>query len=246
MESFIKIYRKLLDWEWFNDSKTLHLFIYFLLKANYKNSRWRGVDVNRGQLIFGRNQASADTGISTQSIRTSIERLKSTNEITIKSTNKYSVVTIVKYDTYQNLEKKSTIKSTNKLTNEQPATNQQLTTSKEVNNLKEEEEYKYSVYDFKKSLLDYGFEKQLVDEWLLVRKNKKATNTQTAFNNFVKEVEKSLLKKNEVLRTCVEKSWSGLKADWLKENKLKEVATSKFEHNIAVAESLAKKFAHDE
>lgn len=71
-------------------------------------------------------------------------------------------------------------------------------------------------FDFKLSLLDYGFLDNLVNEWLVIRKNKKASNTETAFNGFVSQVELTGLDKNEVLKTCVERSWSGLKAEWLK------------------------------
>lgn len=73
-------------------------------------------------------------------------------------------------------------------------------------------------FDFKKSLIEYGFNENLVDDWLLIRKNKKATNTQTAFNNFIKEIEKTKKNINEVLEIIVDASWSGFKAHYL-ENK---------------------------
>ena len=73
-------------------------------------------------------------------------------------------------------------------------------------------------FDFKKSLLSYGFEEKLVDDWLLVRKNKKATNSETAYSQFILEVEKAIasypLKINDLLRHIVAKSWSGYKANW--------------------------------
>lgn len=70
-------------------------------------------------------------------------------------------------------------------------------------------------FNFKKKLLDYGFEKKLVEDWLLVRKNKKATNTETAFESFISEVEKRECNINEVLKICVENSWSGFKHVWV-------------------------------
>lgn len=71
-------------------------------------------------------------------------------------------------------------------------------------------------YNFRVSLLDFGFDVKLVDEWLIIRKNKKASNTETAFEGFVKQVNLTGMDKNEVLRVCVEKSWAGLKAEWIK------------------------------
>lgn len=72
-------------------------------------------------------------------------------------------------------------------------------------------------FNSKKYLTDIGFDEKLVDDWLLVRKNKKATNTKTAFDRFHDEVKKTRMDKNIVLRTCVEKSWSGFKAEWINE-----------------------------
>lgn len=134
MVGWIKIHRKLQSWEWYTDSQVVHLFLHFLLEANHEDRKWKGVMIKRGQLIFGRKRASETLGISEQSIRTCITRLKSTNEITTKSTNKFTLVTIVNYDQYQVEDKKSTSKSTSENANEQPTTNQQLTTPKELKN----------------------------------------------------------------------------------------------------------------
>ena len=60
-------------------------------------------------------------------IRTAIDKLKSTNEITIDTTNRYSLVTIVNWNEYQSDDDISTNKSTKSLTNKQPTDNQQIT-----------------------------------------------------------------------------------------------------------------------
>lgn len=70
-------------------------------------------------------------------------------------------------------------------------------------------------FSFRKELLDYGFEKQLVDDWLLVRKNKKASNTETAFKAFISEIESKECNYNEMLSECVKNSWSGFKHVWI-------------------------------
>jgi hypothetical protein len=77
---------------------------------------------------------------------------------------------------------------------------------------------KVETYSFEDSLLNLGADKKLISDWLLVRKNKKATNTETAFDKFKIEFEKSNLTINEVLELCVEKSWSGFKSEWVKES----------------------------
>jgi hypothetical protein len=70
-------------------------------------------------------------------------------------------------------------------------------------------------FDFKKSLLSLGFDSKLVSEWLKVRKAKKLTNTETALDKFVKQVELTGLDKNLILEKCVEKSWGGFESSWI-------------------------------
>ena len=149
MNGWVKIHRKFLKWEWYQKSEMVHLFLYLLLSANHEDGKWQGIEVKRGQLITGRNSISKNTGISSQTVRTCLIHLKSTNEITIKPTNKFSIITVVKYNEYQCDDKKSTNKPTNKPTNNQPTTNQQLTTNKKNKNDKKNKEEKKRV-DFGK------------------------------------------------------------------------------------------------
>ena len=130
---FIYLHRKMKDWEWYSDNNIRGVFIHLVLFANHENNNWQGTEIQRGQIVVGRNELSKTLGISQQSIRTTIKKLKSTNEITTKSTNKYTIITIIKYDDYQNNRVKLTNKTTSKLTNEQPTTNQQLTTNNKDN-----------------------------------------------------------------------------------------------------------------
>jgi hypothetical protein len=76
-------------------------------------------------------------------------------------------------------------------------------------------------FNFKKELLKIGFKENLVNEWLAVRKTKRATNTQTALNKFMEQVNKCKADKNSILELCVEKSWSGFKAYYYENSKNK-------------------------
>ena len=134
-EGWIKLHRRITQWEWYTHSETLHLFLHLVLNANHKDRQWRGIEVKRGQIIVGRRKLSHDTGLSEQSIRTSLKRLKSTHELTTKSTNQHSLITICNYDTYNN----NDILSTSNSTSKRPTINQQLTTNKNVKNEKKKE-----------------------------------------------------------------------------------------------------------
>ena len=131
MSGWIKIHRKFLDWEWFNKSEAVHLFMYLVLKANHKDGQWQGIDIKKGQFITSFGKISADTGISLQTIRTLLKKFEKSNEINIQTTNKYSVVTICKYECYQ----KETEETNEQLTNKQQSTNNQLTTNKNEKNI---------------------------------------------------------------------------------------------------------------
>jgi DNA-binding transcriptional MerR regulator len=133
MSGWIKIHRKFLDWEWFNKSEAVHLFMYLVLKANHKDGQWQGIDIKKGQFITSFGKISADTGISLQTIRTLLKKFEKTNEINIQTTNKFTIVTICKYECYQ----QENEQTNTQLTNKQQTTNNQLTTNKNDNNNKE-------------------------------------------------------------------------------------------------------------
>lgn len=134
---FIVLHRKILGWEWYSNINVTRLFIHLLLRANHEDGKWQGTDIHRGQLITGRLQLSKETGLSQQTLRSCITKLKSTSEITVKSTNKFSLITVVNYDVYQS---KATSKATSKPLNEQPTINQQLTTNNKNNNENKKEQ----------------------------------------------------------------------------------------------------------
>ncbi len=98
---WIKLHRSLLDWEWFDDSKMVHLFLYLMVSANHENKMWKGRKVKRGQLVIGRRSLAQKIGFSERSIRTCLHRLVMTGELTIETSHMFSVVTINNYSKYQ-------------------------------------------------------------------------------------------------------------------------------------------------
>jgi hypothetical protein len=141
------------------------LFIFLLLSANHTDGIWRGIKIERGQYLTGLNSLNEKTKISIQTLRTCLKRLEKTGEINMQVTNKYRLITICKYESYQDSQQ-----ATNKLPNNQLTSNQQATNSKQ-----EEEEYKKKKNieerkaDFSKSLTThlelYG--KDLLNEFYL-------------------------------------------------------------------------------
>ena len=93
-----------------------------------------------------------------------------------------------------------------------------VTVKDNVNDILLEKETKKDLFDFKKSCISYGFDKDLIDEWLSIRKTKKAVNTKTAFDQFIKQVQKTNKNKNEILTIIIANSWKGFNAEWLNNN----------------------------
>lgn len=71
-----------------------------------------------------------------------------------------------------------------------------------------------SSFNFKNELLSHGADKKKTEDWMLVRKNKKAVNTETALAGFLTEVNKAGITVAEAVRVAAESSWSGFKASW--------------------------------
>jgi hypothetical protein len=205
MSGWIKLHRKILDWEWYSDPNTFRVFLHLMLKANHKEKRFKGIELIKGSVVTSRDILAMETGLSVRQVRTALDKLKSTNEVAIKTSSKGTIIQLVNYDKYQ-LE-------TSEATNERPANDQQTTTNKN------EKKEKNNTYSFLAALLDNGFDEKLSREWMEVRKQLKAVNTETAFNSFMSQVQKHGGDRNHILRKCVERSWKGFNANWLeKEN----------------------------
>ena len=119
--TFIKIDRNILRWRWYRNSNTKSVFLHLLLTANVADNDFETITVHRGQLVISRKHLALELGMSEQEVRTALDHLKSTSEITSKAYAKYTVITILNYDMYQKVTRTST--------SNQPTTNQQSTSN---------------------------------------------------------------------------------------------------------------------
>lgn len=123
---FIKLYDKILKWEWYRDTNTFRLFMHLLLKANYKDVSFKGHKILRGQLVTSLTSLSADTSLSVRQVRDSLEHLKMTGEVTSKAYSKYRVITIVRYDEYQSNDKQNDSQVTSRTAGKRQADDKQI------------------------------------------------------------------------------------------------------------------------
>jgi hypothetical protein len=135
-DGWISLHRKIRDNALWKNSQLVHLFLELLLTANHEEKKivFNGKIevVGRGQLITGRYTLSEATGIKPSSIRNYLQLLKNLEILDIKPNNKFSLITILKYNQYQGVLRKKDIKQDNNLT----STGQQKDTNNNDNNEK--------------------------------------------------------------------------------------------------------------
>lgn len=165
MQGYIGLHRKLMENPVWSDPNYLKLWIYCLFKASHKeHDQLLGnqiVKIERGQFVTGRKVLAADMNkgvkpdqmLSEKSWERYLKNLEKWQMLTIKVTNKYSVVTIDNYDIYQSSGGQVDQVVDQQLTNKSPATDQQLTTNNNVKKGKNDKKIKPSspkrVYDEK-------------------------------------------------------------------------------------------------
>lgn len=100
-DRWIKLYEKMLDWEWISCPEMVCVWVNLLLRAAPKAKRMKGSVIRKGQVVTTLGELAKWSGISIQQLRTCINRLISTREITYTATRKNITITISKFDNYQ-------------------------------------------------------------------------------------------------------------------------------------------------
>ena len=203
---WVKLHRQLLDWEWYNDVNTTRVFLHLLMVANHKDNKWRGIDIKRGQRLTSISALASETNLSIKNIRTSIKRLKSTNEVASHSTAQHTVFTMVNYDLYQ--DEASEVANKGQAKGKQGATNKNDNTEKNVN----KDLYQLVVDEFNSKLSELGEVKDLSDKrkaWIkgTIKQMEKTDNdfskieTWVRYFNYVSEIDFLMGRKTDFTAT---------------------------------------------
>lgn len=218
MSGWIKLHREINShWVWSN-SDYFKWWVDLLLEANHCSSKvlikGKVYECQRGQKLYSLETWAKRWGTNKSKVRRFLELLQKDKMIEYKNETQTTRITICKYDSYQGNENESETQTKRKRNESETQTN----SIKELNNINNENNEEInntaSPFSFFNSLIDYGFEKKLISDWIKVRKTKKATNTETSFNSFIKEIEKRNCNINEILEFIIIKNWSGFKWSW--------------------------------
>ena len=130
---YIKLFRQIVDWEWYDDIPTCRLFIHLLLKVNHADRNWQGKKIERGSCITSFASLSTETKLSVEQIKRALKNLMKTGEIKKISTNQNTLIIVTKYDDYQcfaNVDNKQTTRG-------QHAENKRATNGQQTDNNKQ-------------------------------------------------------------------------------------------------------------
>lgn len=131
---FVLLWRKIEDSGWIKNHKLCSFWIWCLIKASYKQRKIvvgsQEIDLEPGQFIMGRKAAAEATGLTEQEVRSATATLVGSRNLTIKSTNKFSIVSITNWETYQYGEEQINQQINQQITNKQPTNNHKQQSNK--------------------------------------------------------------------------------------------------------------------
>ena len=134
-KGYIKLWRSMLSWEWYDDPPTKDVYLHLILTASISPSIWHGIEIPRGSLVSSYRKIAEQTGLTIRQARTAISHLETTGEITRSAHSKFTVFTLNNYDKFQEVTQKSTRK---KKKNQQANPNQSTFNQHQYKNIKED------------------------------------------------------------------------------------------------------------
>jgi hypothetical protein len=218
MAGWIKLSREIKDHWIFADPVKFKWWIDILLTVNFEDKKvpfgFKILECKRGEALMSLQNWAKKWGVTKSVVKNFFTMLESDGMITHKNETVTTRITVCNYDSYQQLEYANNTQG-KRNTN---ATQTQHGTTKEREERKEgKEEIKDNdIFSFKKSLISLGVETQIAEDWMKVRKLKKASNTKTSFEKIKTQIELSEKPANECIKIAVEKDWKGFEAEWLK------------------------------
>lgn len=100
-KGYVKFHRKIKDWGWYTDPYTFKLFFHLVTFANFADKEFFGETIKRGQIARSYSTLAKETGLSERNVRTALQHLQKTGEVTVERHSKFSVITIKNYNEYQ-------------------------------------------------------------------------------------------------------------------------------------------------
>lgn len=225
---WIKLHRKILDWEWYDDINTMRLWIHILLKVNSEPKIWHGIEIPAGTFITSYASLSDETGLTIDELRTAISKLERSKNITRRTTNKYQAITALQWEIYQS--------NPNETPSNSPDKSQSIPkpfpTTKEVKKIRSKEDKNISTgviggdYNFSPTL------KAKAEEWLTYKAERHEGYKPIGLRSLLTEIQNNTKQHGEgavidLITQCMANGWKGIIFDKLKQPSYKKTGKLK-------------------
>lgn len=213
-KGYIKLHRKLLQWEWWGDELMVKAWIYCLLNATYKDIIWKGVTVVRGSFVTSMRHMAEDLDCTYCMVRSLLSRLQESKNIEYKCFNTHTLIVIVNYESYQaESECESLSESEIESENESEIESKNESENKSVNN-----PIKLSGVDIKTEKIKSVFESENKSVFESKNKSEIKSEKESYNNNIIKNNKKNKdVVVNAPVRACACEEIDIMEvAQWLK------------------------------
>lgn len=233
MSGHIKLDRKILEWEWYKNINVKVLFIHMLLKANWKDGKFQGIDVPRGSFVSSYSKLSDDTGLTIDEVRTAVKNLKKSKTITSKSHSKFTVFTVENWGLYQDYAECSQ-DSSQAVPKQIPSSSHSvpilfptIEEVKEVKKGRSKEKNKKETFDYSPLVLEMNYPDAIfrkTTDWLKYKTERKESYTETGLHSLLVQIDKGYKKYGEetivnLIDECMANSYKGIIWQKLKDEK---------------------------
>lgn len=98
---YMKLFRKISEWEWYDDPVTFKVFLHFLITARWQDGSWHGIEIKRGEVLESLPSIAQKNGLTVRNVRTAIQHLIDTNSVTIRKVGRCHIYKVSEYEKYQ-------------------------------------------------------------------------------------------------------------------------------------------------
>jgi flagellar biosynthesis GTPase FlhF len=215
---WIKLWRHLLDSPLIADSRLLQVWVYCLLKANHEPKtiifNGQNITIERGQFIAGRTSASEKLRLRGVMWDRKLKALKMNNKVNIKTNNRFSIITVVDYEKYQQNEQVNEQQNEQQMNNKRTTNEQQMNTNKNNKNERMKEEEKEKKLNKEKKIPDNLNTPEFLAawaNWVKHRQEIRHTLTPTTIETQLKRLSRwGVTRAIEAINQSIEQGYQGL------------------------------------
>lgn len=105
-DGWIKLHRKMREWQHYSEPSVLLVFIDLLLSTNSKDGTYQGMEIKRGQTSITIDSVMEHTRLARNTVRLALRKLEESGEIRREKSGKGTITTVLNFEQYQGVKKK--------------------------------------------------------------------------------------------------------------------------------------------